>query len=155
MHESSASSKKATSKIIMVLSWLVILGIAGAVYKFYIEPRMKGKLLQKTSTQRYNHEIKIAHDSFSGYAILRSPAVQNLLDRQEIKLIFVDDKADYIQRLKNLKTGKIQMAVFTIDAYLKAGDVIGEFPGSILLVIDETKGADRDCCLQAERAANP
>ncbi len=142
MHESSASSKKATSKIIMVLSWLVILGIAGAVYKFYIEPRMKGKLLQKTSTQRYNHEIKIAHDSFSGYAILRSPAVQNLLDRQEIKLIFVDDKADYIQRLKNLKTGKIQMAVFTIDAYLKAGDVIGEFPGSILLVIDETKGAD-------------
>ena len=138
----SESSKKARSKIIMVFSWLVILGIVGAVYKFFIEPRIKGKLLQETSTQIYADEIKVAHDSFSGYAILRSPAVKTLLDRQEIKLIFVDDKADYIQRAKNLKSGKVQMAVFTIDAYIKAGHVIGEFPGSIVLVIDETKGAD-------------
>ncbi len=145
MNESSRSdsSKKARSKIVMVFSWLVILGIAGAIYKFVIEPRMKGKTVANTRTpSRYTHEIKIAHDSFSGYAILRSPSVQNLLERQEIKLTFLDDKADYVQRMKNLRSGKIQMAVFTIDAYIKAGDAIGEFPGSIVLVIDETKGAD-------------
>lgn len=130
------------SKIIMVASWLIIIGIIGLVYKFVVEPRLRGNLVKETSTQRYTHEIKVAHDSFPGYAILRSPAVKNLLDRHEIKLTFVDDKADYIGRMRGLKNGKHQMAVFTIDAYLKAGSAIGEFPGSIVLVIDESKGAD-------------
>ncbi len=130
------------SKIIMVASWLILIGIIGLVYKFVVEPRLRGDLVKQTSTQRYAHEIKVAHDSFPGYAILRSLAVKNLLDRQGIKLTFVDDKADYIGRMRALKSGKHQMAVFTIDAYLKAGSAIGEFPGSIVLVIDESKGAD-------------
>ncbi|MDE0015429.1 OmpA family protein [Candidatus Poribacteria bacterium] len=128
--------------IIMVASWLVIIGVIGLVYKFVVEPWIRGDLVKETSTQRYAHNIKVAHDSFPGYAILRSPAVQNLLDRQGLKLTFVDDKADYVGRIRALKSGKVQMAVFTIDAYLKAGSVIGEFPGSIVLVIDESKGAD-------------
>ena len=128
--------------IIMAASWLIIIGIIGLAYKFVVEPWIRGDLVKETSTQRYAHNIKVAHDSFPGYAILRSPAVQNLLDRQGIKLTFVDDKADYVGRARALKSGKVQMAVFTIDAYLKAGSVIGEFPGSIVLVIDESKGAD-------------
>ena len=136
---------KTRSRIVMVASWLIIIGILGLVYKFVVEPRLGGrrdKLVQNTSTQRYDHEIKVAHDSFPGYAILRSDAVKNLLDRQAIKLTFVDDKADYVRRARDLKSGKVKMAVFTIDAYLKAGSVIGEYPGSIVLVIDESKGAD-------------
>jgi flagellar motor protein MotB len=145
MNESSSdtSSSKALSKIIMVVGWLVIIGIAGAVYKFVIEPRMRGRIVDNTSTRgRYDHKIKIAHDSFSGYAILRSQVVQNLLTPKSILLEFEDDKADYIQRAKHLKSGKVQMAVFTIDAYIKACAILKEFPGSIVLVIDETKGAD-------------
>ena len=133
------------SKIIMVACWLIIIGILGLVYKFVVEPRLGKKhdqLVEKTSTQRYDHEIKVAHDSFPGYAVLRSPAVKNILDQQAIKLTFIDDKADYVKRARALKSGKVQMAVFTIDAYLKAGSAIGEFPGSIVLVIDESKGAD-------------
>lgn len=136
---------KTRSRITMVASWLIIIGIIGLAYKFLVEPRLSGrrsKLVEKTSTQRYDHEIKVAHDSFPGYAILRSDAVKNLLDRQSIKLTFVDDKADYVRRARDLKSGKVQMAVFTVDAYLKAGSVIGDFPGSIVLVIDESKGAD-------------
>ncbi len=136
---------KKRSRIIMVASWLIIIGIIGLTYKFLVEPRIGGrrdKLVEKTSKKRYDHEIKVAHDSFPGYAILRSDAVRNLLDRQSIKLNFVDDKADYVRRARDLKSGKVKMAVFTIDAYLKAGSVIGEFPGSIVLVIDESKGAD-------------
>lgn len=136
---------KTKSRIIMVASWLIIIGILGLAYKFLVEPRLGGrrdKLVENTSTQRYDHEIKIAHDSFPGYAILRSDAMKNLLDRQAIKLTFVDDKADYVRRARDLKNGKVQMAVFTIDAYLKAGSVIGNYPGSIVLVIDESKGAD-------------
>lgn len=136
---------KTRSRMVMVASWLIIIGILGLVYKFVVEPRLgfrRDKLVQKTSTQKHDHEIKIAHDSFPGYAILRSDAVRNLLDRQSIKLTFIDDKADYVRRARDLKNGKVQMAVFTIDAYLKAGSVIGEYPGSIVLVIDESKGAD-------------
>lgn len=129
----------------MVACWLIIIGVIGLAYKFLVEPRLTGKreqLVQDTSTKKYDHEIKIAHDSFPGYAILRSNAVKNLLDRQAIKLTFIDDKADYVKRARDLKSGKVQMAVFTIDAYLKAGNVIGNYPGSIVLVIDESKGAD-------------
>ena len=136
---------KSRSRIIMVASWLIIIGIIGLAYKFLVEPRISGrrsKLVENTSTQRYDHEIKVAHDSFPGYAILRSDAVKNLLDRQSIKLTFIDDKADYVGRARDLKSGKVQMAVFTIDAYLKAGSVINDYPGSIVLVIDESKGAD-------------
>lgn len=136
---------KTKSRVIMVASWLIIIGVIGLAYKFLVEPRLSGrrdKLVQDTSTQNYDHEIKIAHDSFPGYAILRSVAVKNLLDRQAIKLTFIDDKADYVKRVRDLKSGKVQMAVFTIDAYLKAGNVVGDYPGSIVLVIDESKGAD-------------
>ncbi len=90
---------KTKSRVVMVASWLIIIGIIGLAYKFLVEPRLSGrrsKLVEKTSTQRYDHEIKVAHDSFPGYAILRSDAVKNLLDRQSIKLTFVDDKADYV-----------------------------------------------------------
>ncbi len=136
---------KTRRRMVMVASWLIIIGIIGLAYKFVVEPRLGGrrdKLVKNTSTHRYDHEIKIAHDSFPGYAILRSDAVKNLLDRQAIKLTFVDDKADYVRRTRDLKSGKVQMAVYTIDAYLKAGNVIGDYPGSIVLVIDESKGAD-------------
>ena len=34
------------------------------------------------------------------------------------------------------------MAVFTIDGYLAAGQELGEFPGTIVAIVDETVGAD-------------
>ena len=87
---SSNSSQQARSKIIMVVSWVIILIIGGAVYQLIIKPRLAGKLMEQTSSKvQYDHQIKIAHDSFSGYAILRSPAVQNLLKKKSIKLMHI------------------------------------------------------------------
>ncbi len=61
MDESSNSSQQARSKIIMVVSWVMILGIGVVVYKFVIAPRLAGKLVQQTSSQtRYDHDIRIA-----------------------------------------------------------------------------------------------
>ena len=139
----SNSSQRALSRIIMVVGWVVILVIGLTIYGLVIKPRLSGKLMEQTSSQiRYDHQIRLAHDSFSGYAILRSPAVQNLLKKKSIKITFIDDKADYSQRLNKLKNGKVQMAVFTIDAYIKASSKTGTFPAAVVLVIDETKGAD-------------
>ena len=38
--------------IIMVASWLVIIGVIGLVYKFVVEPWIRGDLVKETSTQR-------------------------------------------------------------------------------------------------------
>ena len=54
----------------------------------------------------------------------------------------VEDQADYDARLAALEAGEVEMAVFTIDSLLMAGAKLGRFPASIVMVIDETKGAD-------------
>ena len=89
----SNSSQRALSRIIMVVGWVVILVIGLTIYGLVIKPRLSGKLMEQTSSQiRYDHQIRLAHDSFSGYAILRSPAVQNLLKKKSIKITFIDDR---------------------------------------------------------------
>ena len=54
----------------------------------------------------------------------------------------VEDEADYDARLSALEDGDVEMAVFTIDSLIMAGAKLGRFPASIVMVIDETKGAD-------------
>ena len=41
------------------------------------------------------------------------------------------------------------MAVFTIDSLLSAGARAGDFPASIVLVLDETKGSDAMVAMQS------
>lgn len=86
--------------------------------------------------------ITIAMDSFSGYAILRTDAFRNELANQGLKLKLADDGADYAKRLLALRDGRVQMATFPIDAYIKASAELGESPATIVFVIDETVGAD-------------
>jgi ABC-type nitrate/sulfonate/bicarbonate transport system substrate-binding protein len=124
-----------------VIVWCVILCALGATYKFVIRPLFAHRE-PGTSDPRYERAVNVALDSFSGYCILRSPAVLDQLKAKRIKLNFEDDKADYEGRMKALKSGKVQMAVFTIDSFLVSGAKLGQFPASILLVLDETTGAD-------------
>jgi hypothetical protein len=123
--------------------WLVLLAIlGGAVWLFYTKPRDE-QLNQATgSSSQYTHEITIAADLFSGYAVLRSEQMRDNLKASGIRLTMEDDKADYGARLEALEDGDVQMAVYTIDSLLMAGANAGGFPASIVMVIDETKGAD-------------
>ncbi len=123
--------------------WLVLLAIlGGAVWFFYTKPRDE-QLNQATgSSSQYSHEVTIAADLFSGYAVLRSAQMRDNLKASGIRLTMEDDKADYGARLEALEDGDVQMAVYTIDSLLMAGANAGGFPASIVMVIDETKGAD-------------
>ena len=123
--------------------WLVLLAIlGGAVWFFYTKPRDE-QLNQATgSSSQYTHEVTIAADLFSGYAVLRSAQMRDNLKASGIRLTMEDDKADYGARLEALEDGDVQMAVYTIDSLLMAGANAGGFPASIVMVIDETKGAD-------------
>ncbi|MEE2947413.1 MAG: OmpA family protein [Verrucomicrobiota bacterium] len=128
---------------IVALVWLVLLAIlGGAVWIFYTKPRDE-QLNQATgSSSQYRHEVTIAADLFSGYAVLRSAQMRDNLKASGIRLTIEDDKADYGARLEALEDGDVQMAVYTIDSLLMAGAKAGGFPASIVMVIDETKGAD-------------
>ncbi len=128
---------------IIAVVWLFLLAIlGGAVWFFYTKPK-DDQLNQVTgSSSQYKHEVTIAADLFSGYAVLRSSQMRDNLKPKGIRLTVVDDGADYAARLEALEDGEVQMAVYTIDSLLMAGAKAGGFPASIVMVIDETKGAD-------------
>jgi outer membrane protein OmpA-like peptidoglycan-associated protein/ABC-type nitrate/sulfonate/bicarbonate transport system substrate-binding protein len=137
------AEKKSKQIVLAVIVWLVILGAVGITYKQFIHPHLKKKLEVETSSEsRYRYEVKMAHDSFSGYCILRSESVFNRLTAAGIRLVLKDDRADYLGRIKALKDGDVDMAVFTVDALIKSSAQIKDFPATIVMIIDETKGAD-------------
>jgi outer membrane protein OmpA-like peptidoglycan-associated protein len=137
------SERRAKGCLVAALVWCVILGVLGVAYKFLVHPYLSEKLKGETSSQsHYKDEIVVAADSFSGYAILRSESLRADLQSRQIRLTLQDDKADYASRLRALKEGRCQMAVFTVDSLITGGAAAGEFPGTIVLILDETKGGD-------------
>jgi outer membrane protein OmpA-like peptidoglycan-associated protein len=106
------------------------------------ESQKQSTLAATSGELPYDHEVTMALDSFSGYAVLRSDLFRQLLRRSKIKLELVDDGANYQQRLKSLDAGKAQMAAFTIDALIKTTALSGSSPATIVALIDETRGAD-------------
>lgn len=141
--DTRSTSRKAFQRLLAGFIWLVLLGLAFLSWKYFFQVRFKGKLVAETSApSQYRDQITVAADAFSGYAFLRSDVFAKSLKDDSIKVVVNDDKADYLARAKALQEGKTNFAVFTLDAYLVAGNKIGDFPGTALLVIDETKGGD-------------
>lgn len=143
------------ARLLMVAgTWIVIAIVAAVSWKYFFAPRQeqaqkeavekeKQKVIESTSSHtRYKHEINFAIDSFSGYAIARTDEFKNELSSYSIRLNLVSDEAAYVDRLKALRDGKVQMGVFTMDALIKASHEINEMPATTVAIIDETKGAD-------------
>jgi ABC-type nitrate/sulfonate/bicarbonate transport system substrate-binding protein/outer membrane protein OmpA-like peptidoglycan-associated protein len=137
------SERRAKGCLFAAILWSIILVLLGAAYKFWVHPQLSRKLKEATSSSsRYRDEIVLAADSFSGYCVLRSEAFKQELRDRGIKVNVTDDKADYAARLEALRAGKTQLATFTIDSLIVAGAKAGDFPATIVLVIDETQGGD-------------
>lgn len=141
-----AGSKK--GKLIALVLWLFIIGGGTVGYFLIFKPKFASDLVAATSSDSaYAHTLTCAADGFSGYAFLRSPAMAKTLKESGIKVDIRDDKADYAGRLQALAKGDVDLAVFTIDAFIKAGVAAGyttyeDFPGTIVLIIDQTVGGD-------------
>lgn len=139
--------RRARGLLIAAALWLVVATVVALGAKFWLWPRIhhlqKTELVEKTSNaSAYKLEIPVAHDAFSGYAFLRSAALAGQLKTEGYKLDLQDDKADYIGRVQAMRDGKIKIMPIPINSYLEAGAAIGEFPGTIVMIIDETKDAD-------------
>ena len=144
-----------TKKIMLAaVAWLVLLGIGVSIWKFAIEPMRNEKKIElekkeaedkvkaSSGESRFSNEITIGLDSFSGYAILRTPEFESQLSNHGIKLKLSDDAADYSARAKALEKGTLQFAAFPADALLKTFSKLEFPPATIIAIIDETRGAD-------------
>jgi len=129
----------------LIVGLVLFLGfiVVGVAFRFLLYPSLQADLVSGTGSEsQYDHVVTLNLDSFSGYAALRAPAFDDNLRSRGIKVTRVDDGADYGARLKAIKRGKAQFAVFTIDALLKASAEMGDTPATVVAVIDETAGAD-------------
>jgi outer membrane protein OmpA-like peptidoglycan-associated protein len=135
------------SILMAVILWVIIIGGIAAAVRYFVLPKHQEKrrkvlALQTGSEGKYKHEVRLAADSFSGYCILRSSEMADRLGKQGIKFSVLDDGADYMKRIKALREGDVEMAVFPINSFIQCGAQLGEFPASIIYIVDETKGAD-------------
>ncbi len=139
----SNPSENRAKYIIIAFIWIFIISILACGYKFIWKPKATSRLIKETASSAiYANKLKILTDSFSGYSILRSKEVENNLRAASIKLIVEDDNADCKARIKALADGTADMAVFTLDSFIKSSIEYGDWPATIFLVIDESKGAD-------------
>lgn len=133
--------------LIAAFMWIGIVFVLAVAGRFFVWPRIREWRAAETGSEsQYKHKIAIAADAFSGYAVLRSDAFRKLMKEDGIKAEIVDDKADYEKRMKALRDGDVEMAVYTVDSFITSGAALfekpAEFPASIVLVIDQTVGGD-------------
>ncbi|TWT94817.1 peptidoglycan-associated outer membrane lipoprotein [Botrimarina colliarenosi] len=134
----------------VAIVWLVILGMGAGVWRFVFAPVVEKTQAEREAQERqrggseslYRTQVKLALDGFSGYAVLRSPEFAEGMRKAGVRLTITDDGADYPARLAALRRGDADMAVFTIDALVKACAEAGALPATIVAMIDETVGAD-------------
>jgi outer membrane protein OmpA-like peptidoglycan-associated protein/ABC-type nitrate/sulfonate/bicarbonate transport system substrate-binding protein len=137
------SERSAKGILVAAVLWIAIVASVGALYKFLVRPLLQKETEEATSSEsHYRTEITIAVDSFSGYSILRSEEIRDLLQSDGIRLTIQDDGADTDGRIRALRDGEVQMAAFTVDSLVASSARLGEFPATIVMVIDESKGAD-------------
>ena len=137
------SEKRSARNLVAAGIVLFLMVFVAIAFRFLIYPMLRGDLVASTSSSsRYEHTVRIAADSFAGYAVLRTDEFRGQLADRGIKVEIVDDEADYVARAKGLRSQDLEMAVYTVDSDITSGVEIGEFPGTMVMVIDETNGAD-------------
>ena len=121
---------------------LLVIGSAAILAVYHLWPHFKEHEQVATSDARkLQGKIVIALDNWIGYFPLRAPEIKAAMRRSGWQLVVEDDNADYRQRMARLKNGEIDMAVATVDSFLLNAKAV-DFPGTIVAVIDESKGGD-------------
>ena len=127
------------AKAAVVLIAIGLLAIAG--YKFgwpFVQERLDR---QSSDARDTKAKLLVGVDNWIGYFPLCSGELRKRMRARGYLLQCDDDKADYATRMQRLKSGELPFAVATVDSYILNGAAKG-FPGTIIAVIDESKGGD-------------
>ncbi|MCG6861651.1 MAG: phosphate ABC transporter substrate-binding/OmpA family protein [Chromatiaceae bacterium] len=132
---------------------ILVLGLAGILGARYLLPILQDTRQRETSDASATRgTLVVGTDNWIGYFPLCSDPMAKRMRQSGWILRCENDNADYQARFERLKSGEIQFAVATVDSYLLSGAPLG-FPGTIVAVIDESKGGDA-ILARAEVAAN-
>lgn len=85
--------------------------------------------------------LRIGVDNWVGYLPLCSKELRTRMHGAGFRVQCTEDNADYAVRVKRLRQGELDFAVTTVDAFLLHGQK-EKYPGSIIMVIDESSGGD-------------
>lgn len=143
------------SKIFLaIVAWIILLFLGVMLYRFFVVPSQeqkkvqeqieakKDKILKTSANSKSLETVNIHLDSFSGYAIYRSDVFKEECAKRGVRVNLVDDGGKFVDRIQNLSSGKCDMALFTIDAFIKSSAKIRDMPGTIVWISDESHGAD-------------
>ncbi len=131
---------------------LLVLGVAGILGVRWVLPVFQESEQRQTSDARSTKgALRIGMDNWVGYFPLCSPRMRRQLRQAGYVLTCENDEADYRARFERLDAGELQFALTTVDAFLLNAAPLG-FPGTIVAVIDESKGGDALVARQQELA---
>jgi len=129
---------------------LLVLGVAAILGARWLLPVFQESEQRQTSDARATKgALHIGMDNWVGYFPLCSPRMRSKLRQVGYVLHCENDDADYRARFQRLDAGELQFALTTVDAFLLNAAPLG-FPGTIVAVIDESKGGDALVARQQE-----
>jgi len=121
---------------------LVVVGTAALLGVYYAMPYLTSVTQKDTSDAgAVGTTLRIGVDNWVGYVPLCSKELRRQMRVAGYLVQCEDDNADTPARMKRLREGNLEFAVATVDSLLLNG-VREKFPGTIVLVIDESSGGD-------------
>ena len=130
--------KKSTLSVLLFM--LFGLPAIFCVYKYL--PVWHSKLQQKTSDAKdLKGKMTVAVDDWIGYAPLNSNRMKKNMRNEGFVFECVNDGGNYKKRMEDLRAGKFDFVVATVDSYLLNAAAVS-FPGTIIAILDESHGAD-------------
>lgn len=126
----------------IIAAVVVVLGMGGLlVLKNITVEQSELHAISTSDANAMTENVRIGVDSWAGYYLLCSKHQRSSLRNKGIRSTCEDDNADLQSRFVKLRTGELDFAVTSVDAYLALGQDT-QFPGTIIAVIDESKGGD-------------
>lgn len=118
-----------------------------------------GQLRAASDFGKVSRSYRLAVDSWVGYSPLCGDELARRLADHGIGLECIDDNANYRERFARLRDKRLDLAVSTVDAYLREQQHASS-PGPIVAVIDESAGGDAivaraDRVASLQQLANP
>lgn len=135
---------------------LVVLLFVGGSFTWKIaEPHLQDmrQIHSSDAAIKTKGHIRIDGDDWVGYFIVRSPKFIELMRHLGWIIDYHHDKADYTARMERNSKGDSDFMVLEVGSYILSGNT-ANFPGRIIMAVDESKGGDAILASKASGITN-
>lgn len=126
---------------LFALAFIFVVLCASIAWKFLSPEIEQRNQLSTSDAKNIKAQVRIKCDDWIGYALFDSTHMKNQLRSNGYSFHVTDDKGDVDRRMLDLKEGKIDMAVFTVDAAILNGAKYG-YPFVIVGATSKSYGGD-------------